>query len=1154
MDVPEALVAAARGGSLVLFVGAGASKDPPSNLPDFRGLTRSITEEAQLPFEETELDNPDRLLGRVEAARVDVHQRVRSHLDVAGSSPNALHQAIVILANATKAPKIVTTNYDSHLTDAASAQGISLLEFMGPALPMGDDFQGVVYLHGSLRQDPRHLIATDADFGRAYLRDAWAARFLERMFAKFTVLFIGYSHGDVVMRYLARSLGPGSHRYAFTPTPDDADWLGLGIHPVAYDKRGSSHEALTKAVERWGSLLSMGALDHRQRIGQLVAAPPSDVPEETSYLLSTLRDEATARLFVELAHGKPWIEWLASQAEARQVFDGSGDGGTVWLLAQWFAKEWLADEETSRAGLGVLSASGGRLPVPLWNAVGQELHARQADRPTWLHPWLVFLVDGAPAGSGEWLEYALVASRFPDDRDTALLLLDFLVEPRLIARPLLGSDGQLMFEVEFKGSEFWLRDAWEKLFKPDLASVVDDLLAIADRHLRRARRLLKAAGAATETWDPVSFRRSSIAPHAQDQHGDKVGILIDIARDCLEFLAEAGGESSTIVEVWARSDAPILRRLAVHGVAIDARRSGDEKLAWLLGGALLDDYQLKHEVFELLAMALPSASEPLVDRLVMQVNVVPGAEIDDGEAYEAFNKLVWISEHSPVPSVSAALSMAKAAHPEFGVREHPDFNSWMEVGFRGLVAPLSAEDMHALLQDDRAAALSKLAVPEEARMPFDLPTAYDVIELVRQVVEEHPEDGFILLGEDPDADPNVVRGTLRGWGGRVLDDGTATRVIERLSSLDLRVWAEEVAWLLGNPGTAAGRTEWQRVVRSRELARDVASYLPASPLEPDGSDWLLRAINAPGGLLAEFWIHAVAEDWSSDREGWKGLDTASRGAIEGLLALGEAQGALAEVALASRLQFFHAADREWALHRVFPLLRWLEPERARRAWQGFLFSGRWSEQLLEDGLIDAYLDSVTHASTFSDDMRRRLAEHLAAVSLYAERDPATWVARFTRAAPEEVRVEWVDRVAWMLERLDPEARERQWGRWMRQYWKDRLASVPLELTPQEAGALAGWAVALDGSMDEAVELALRCEASLRPHGQVLRAIADRAERDAASCARLLGHLLTGTATPFWDCHLVDDVLVKVKGRAPEGSLRQIREQALRLGCRPTAED
>jgi hypothetical protein len=224
VDFPAPLIEAQRARRLVLFVGAGASRDAPSNLPDFRLLTADIAAEAQVQATEFDLANPDVFLGQLADRQVDVHRRVATHIGVSTSKPNRLHEALADLAVAGAPVRIVTTNYDSHLSTALSGRGCQVEEYVSPALPMGDDFTGVVYLHGSLRQERHRLVVTDGDFGRAYLRDAWAARFLERMFATHTVLFVGYSHGDVVMRYLARALGPGAPRYVLTSTPDAPYW------------------------------------------------------------------------------------------------------------------------------------------------------------------------------------------------------------------------------------------------------------------------------------------------------------------------------------------------------------------------------------------------------------------------------------------------------------------------------------------------------------------------------------------------------------------------------------------------------------------------------------------------------------------------------------------------------------------------------------------------------------------------------------------------------------------------------------------------------------------------------------------------------------------------------------------------------------------
>jgi hypothetical protein len=1158
VDVPEELLAAARGGTLVVFVGAGASRDAPSSLPDFRQLASSIADEAALPVEPEEPRPPDRLLGRIADAGVDVNQRVRARIDTPGSAPNALHEAIVDLASATRAPRIVTTNYDTHLTSVVRAKGLPWAEYMAPALPMGDDFEGIVYLHGSLRQDPRHLIVTDADFGRAYLRDAWAARFLERMFARFTVLFVGYSHGDVVMRYLARSLGSRSSRFVLTHKPDESDWRQLSIRPVGYQVRASSHVAMAEVIERWARLLSMGLLDHRQRIAQLVAAPPSTVPEETSYLSSVIGDEHTVRLFTDLAGGEAWLTWVAAQPESRQLFDPTaGASACSWALADWFARQWLADEASSNVGLGIVSAAGGHLSGRLWNAVGRELHVRGAPRAPWLQPWVTMLIESVPPGDRDWLEFALVASRLPDDRDAALLLFDYLTEPHIVLKPAFGPGGGARFDVELRGDDYWLRESWAKLLQPGLASIVHDVLAIADRHLRRASQLLTAAGAARQGWlgPHFSFGRSSIAAHPQDRYGDRIGLVIDAARDCLDFLvANDASSAEAVIGGWSASEVSVLRRLAIHGVAIDGSKDGSEKLAWLLNHGFVTDHQLKHEVFELLAAALPSAHDSVVDRVVSEVTSRSSdVDHDDVRAYETFNALVWIARYSTAASARAALVAAQAEHPDFGVREHPDFDMWSEAGFRGSTPPMPAEDFHVLLHRDRTSALDKLAESKGIRLSIEEATWDDAVELVRHVVEEHPEDGFVLLGGDADLDDDLIGATVDGWASQKLAKDVARRAIKRLSALDLDRWGDELARLLGGLGSADRRTGWHRFEGARDLARAIADRLAHQPVDADASNWLERAVNATGGLLAEFWLHAVSYEWNSDRDGWTGMGTKSRGAIDVLLRRGDLHGAFAEVIAASQLHFFFAADREWCRANVLPLLDWDTPERARRAWDGFLFWGRWTDQLLQAGLLGHYLDTVRHVEAFGDDMRRQLAVHLAAVSIYSEIDPGTWAAEFTRASPLPLRVEWLNQVAWTLGRLDGDVRQKQWSRWMRGYWAQRLESIPVRLTFEEASALAGWVVHLEGSFDEAVGLAVASPAGLEQHGQVLLELSNRVDDSPAACARLLAHLLAGTDPPFWHCDQVQGIVTKVRGHATDEDMRQIREQSLRLGCTTAAD-
>ncbi|MBE0974993.1 hypothetical protein IH776_27165, partial [Escherichia coli] len=53
-------------------------------------------------------------------------------------------------------------------------------------LHYGQDFDGIVYLHGSVNEDytqakTKDLILSSADFGNAYLSDGWATQFLKEL-------------------------------------------------------------------------------------------------------------------------------------------------------------------------------------------------------------------------------------------------------------------------------------------------------------------------------------------------------------------------------------------------------------------------------------------------------------------------------------------------------------------------------------------------------------------------------------------------------------------------------------------------------------------------------------------------------------------------------------------------------------------------------------------------------------------------------------------------------------------------------------------------------------------------------------------------------------------------------------------------------------
>ncbi|MEG0959970.1 MAG: SIR2 family protein [Erysipelotrichaceae bacterium] len=202
VNFPEELTNAIKDNKLVVFVGAGVSMGKPTNLPNFTELVNYIANETGYNFDE-KINQYDAFLGKLEHNGIDVKRKAAECIIEKQAKPNELHKSIINLFGTKNVIRIVTTNYDQMIEKAIKKK--SVLIYNAPALPLGNDFEGIVHIHGN-QTDPKHMILTDSDFGDAYLLEGYASRFLSKLFSEYAVLFIGYSYGDTVMTYLSRAL------------------------------------------------------------------------------------------------------------------------------------------------------------------------------------------------------------------------------------------------------------------------------------------------------------------------------------------------------------------------------------------------------------------------------------------------------------------------------------------------------------------------------------------------------------------------------------------------------------------------------------------------------------------------------------------------------------------------------------------------------------------------------------------------------------------------------------------------------------------------------------------------------------------------------------------------------------------------------------
>ncbi|MFM7643067.1 MAG: SIR2 family protein [Cyanobium sp.] len=347
-DIPEQLLQAHEEGRVVFFCGAGISC--PAGLPLFGGLVQGLAKAFGEPLDSSEQElfekeKLDQVLGRyekrVKAGRVGVRQHLSVLLTPDLTRPFALttHRALLELGrNRSGELRLVTTNFDRLFEKADRAQGPEPVSRAGhfgrraitvhPDPPVRSRWEGVVHLHGRLPEHPSsndldRLVIADSDFGRAYLTEGWAARFVAGLLRDFTLCFVGYSIDDPVMPYMsaAYALDGEGAIFAFAPWAASTTkssvvierWKAKHVTPILYDDQ-DGHRHLHRTLRVWASLYRDGIRGKQRLVARYAQRSPAESNEKDDFvgrMLWALADPSgkPAKRFAELNPVAP-LEWL----------------------------------------------------------------------------------------------------------------------------------------------------------------------------------------------------------------------------------------------------------------------------------------------------------------------------------------------------------------------------------------------------------------------------------------------------------------------------------------------------------------------------------------------------------------------------------------------------------------------------------------------------------------------------------------------------------------------------------------------------------------------------------------------------------------------------------------------------------------------------
>lgn len=348
-DLPERLLQGNEDGRVVFFCGAGVSK--PAGLPLFDELVAKLYKNLHQAPNQAECTAIRRqqfetaiglLEGRIEGGRERVRREVNNILTPELTTPcaTATHQALLELGNNRDGDtRLVTTNFDRLFQKVIEDRKLRVQHTSAPSLPVPTNrWAGLVYLHGLLPafvapMDLEHLVLSGGDFGRAYMTEGWAARFVTELFRNYTICFVGYGLGDPVLRYMMEALAADrafedSAREVFALggySESDREeveqyWKARKLTPILYPS-GKHHSKLHQTLHRWAEIYTAGVAGKERIVVEYAHLRPHESTKQDDFvgrLIWALSDRSgmPAKKFARL-DPVPSLEWLEPLSRKR---------------------------------------------------------------------------------------------------------------------------------------------------------------------------------------------------------------------------------------------------------------------------------------------------------------------------------------------------------------------------------------------------------------------------------------------------------------------------------------------------------------------------------------------------------------------------------------------------------------------------------------------------------------------------------------------------------------------------------------------------------------------------------------------------------------------------------------------------------------------
>ena len=1062
INFPNEIVDALHENRLVVFAGAGASMGAPTLLPSFETLANKIAEGSSLLREK---DIPcEVFLGKLNHEGVDVNTLASVLLSTNSLKHNTLHEAIVNLFKDKKHMRIVTTNYDQMFEQVLDEHGISYKTYNTPALPLGNDFTGLVHVHGNVN-DPKYMVLTDEDFGKAYLSEGYSRRFIIKLFESFTVLFIGYSYNDTIMQYLTRAMSaaPVQKRYILTDDTE-RDWSVYGIEAITYKK--GEHNVMANSLIKLGVRSNRSLSEWKNQFLQICNSPSSDfsVDSEIDFCLESIEK---SRILAGAIHGEKWFDHLRSKGVFKSLFSNTTNNNeqdVIW--ANWFAKEFYHD---TRVIQKVLLDDGNCISNLLALKLTEKLLKANNDIENQaLNEYILLLNDHIRS---PWIIGQIITIlNNRQQTDMCLFLLKKLLNSYMkTEKTFLGFCEQINFTHSFIGNYYCIDAAWKECKSNLLKDRSIEVLLLCKQSLDSVYKQYSLLGQASRDSEPIGITMLIIEDR---DHYPKDDILILLASIICEACVYTEKASPAFVRYYIEdclsSEFAFTRKIGLKTLRECSVYTSNEKYDLFIRHSGVRETKNREQAFLLMKSIFMSISECRQNNFINLIEESYPFEDDRINAHWKYRWFAWLADDALNNSLLQQSIDSILSTYDFKPLEHPELDYYTSsVSWSGEKSPKTKEELLSMNNDD----LISLLINYKEDPFVDGPTRYGLMNTLVNATKDSYQETYRLL-------ILIIRHDVKiadVWNHLLFSINTSKyetiETIELLSILtksinlipkdDIRMVADILHKLVQEDSIKC-------IFRENEaklLSISNIIWVNREKKEPNIEDFINKVFNTTHGTILDCWIRM-----SSFHEG-NVINKAYKELFNKCLASRTWEKNIAVGLFSGYFNYFYFKDQDWCFSKIKPLLEGKSEKTFSSAWEGFTMFSRSINRDTADVIAPVFLKAVKHLSMINENASQGFIEQYLTILIYIVNNPLTeYIPAFYSHASSRNKETFARCIQNRLSHLDDEEKRLWWNNWLKEFLKNRLINKPTVPMEEEKRYYLCWLPKLKVVYEEAVEI------------------------------------------------------------------------------------